>query len=370
MKRIFIPFPSVDNYKNMLKSVHRVNKREFSHVGDNGEPVFHQPEVTKLEFEGTVKIHGTNAAVVLWGDDYVMSQSRTRFTSIEKDNHGWAAWVNACGDLYWQELLGGFMPQGEHTAVVLYGEWSGGHIQKGVGVTGMEKAFIPVALRSVVFDPEHPNVVEKAQSLWLEDDFAMLDFPEDGKRIFHVDDFGIFNLTIDLEQDPKVGFDAAMAMALGVEEQCPVSKSLNPTNENQTGEGVVFRCLNPGFESSNFWFKVKGEKHQRGSGSRSVKQSVPLNNEQKSARDEFIKIAVTNDRLLQGIESLKESAKDVTIKSTDIYIGWVCKDILKEHTAELAECTKVDLDWKKHLARDISEAARSFFIEYVNTKEE
>jgi hypothetical protein len=120
------------------------------------------PKIARLNRDITVteKIDGTNAAVVirhkseidhiqhengLWdlfdnaernlttyvGDYAVFAQSRTRFITPERDNYGFAKWVQANAEAL-VETLGA----GTH-----FGEWWGSGIQRKYGLTGGDKRF-------------------------------------------------------------------------------------------------------------------------------------------------------------------------------------------------------------------------------------
>ena len=366
MKRIFIPFPSIGRLNDLTMQIKRRFKPQFSHLED-GLPQFKEPDDMPdiYTFEGSVKGHGTNASVVLWGDDHITAQSRKRIVSLGSDNHGWANWVTGCGDLYWNELLSPYMPEGDHAAVIMYGEWIGGNIQTGVGVTGMEKAFIPFALRTIKFNPEFPNDVAKAEKHWLIDDFNSMEFPEDGKRIFHILEFPTYTFNLHLD-DIDGAIDNLDKLMYQVEENCPIAKALNPNSENTIGEGIVWNCTNESMNNSKFWFKHKGEKHQRtGKAPKVPKPKIVLTDEQRSALDLLIKEAVTTDRLEQGFEHLNELGLALSRASTGAYIEWFKYDVLKECELLLLDCLKVGLEWNKHVVSIIAKSASAYYLEKV-----
>lgn len=76
----------------------------------------------------TEKIDGTNAQVHILENGRVLPGSRKRYITPDKDNHGFAAWVEAHADEL--RLLG----HGRH-----FGEWWGKGIQRGYGLD--EKRF-------------------------------------------------------------------------------------------------------------------------------------------------------------------------------------------------------------------------------------
>lgn len=85
------------------------------------------PKVSRLfrDIVVTEKIDGTNAAVHIGEDGTVAAQSRTRIITPLDDNFGFAGWVHTNADSLIQVLGPGLH----------FGEWWGGKIQRGYGVT-------------------------------------------------------------------------------------------------------------------------------------------------------------------------------------------------------------------------------------------
>lgn len=84
----------------------------------------------------SVKIHGTNGAIGTDGKN-VWCQSRTRILSVDRDNYGFAKWVERRKEYIlnkYQELN----CQGE---ILLFGEFAGKGIQKNVGVSNLDPFF-------------------------------------------------------------------------------------------------------------------------------------------------------------------------------------------------------------------------------------
>lgn len=108
----------------------------------------------------TEKIDGTNAAVVIvpaeTGDGAlatvsgfsVFAQSRNRFVTPDKDNYGFAEWVNR----YAAELVHA-LGEGYH-----YGEWWGAGIQRGYGMTGKRFSLFNTSRWEGVTFPQVPDM--------------------------------------------------------------------------------------------------------------------------------------------------------------------------------------------------------------------
>ena len=72
-------FGSIGQFRDVIKSVN-------DHCKKFGK------EKPTLKFVGTVKIHGTSAAVNVDRNDNIVFQSRERELSIESDNAGFCMW--------------------------------------------------------------------------------------------------------------------------------------------------------------------------------------------------------------------------------------------------------------------------------------
>lgn len=132
---------------------------------------------------------------------------------------------------------------------------------------------------------------------------------------------------------------------------------------NSIGEGIVWKVAPHNFveskpfinwTESRFWFKVKGEKH---SGSK-VKKLASVNVEKVSSINELVEKVVTENRLLQGIQSMEE----ISMTNIGPYIQWVKNDVFKEEMDTIIES---GLEPKDCISA-ISNKARKFFLDYYN----
>lgn len=339
-----IRFPSIEQFRNVIQKVK--HKTRFIGVDEAGEPIYNRTkDLPTLVFEGTVKLHGTNAAVV---DKYGMDlyfQSRERVLSIERDNNGFAFWATA----HLQELehlkeeirkYAEFFNQEENVDVIIYGEWCGGSIQPGVAISGLKKMFVvfKVKIGDTWYSPASFPTLETN--------------PEAG--IYFINRFHTFKTSINFESPESIQ-NTLIGITMLVEEQCPVGKAFGVEG---TGEGVVWSCVTPGWESSDFVFKVKGEKHS----SSKVKTLAEVDVEKINSIASFVDKCVTENRLVQGLCVMRELNLPFTVKSTGDFVRWVYKDILKE---ELDTITESNLE-PKELGGAISNKARKWYFSYLD----
>lgn len=334
-----ISFPSIEQFRTVIK-----------HVRDNAK--YHNEPVPTLVFSGTVKLHGTNAGIcrpVGGTINDIWVQSRERIIDPVQDNAGFAMWVHANKE----SLNKAFDFIEKHTTcnvgevVQIFGEWCGGNIQKGVGITSLPKMF-------VIFDV---RVSENAESeVWadiaLEDLTMVVDLP----NVYAVDAFTTWCVNIDFN-NPEMIQNELIDITNKVEAECPVARtleSLKTVTGNTIGEGVVWTCVHRG---RKLRFKVKGEKHSVSKG----KTVAAVDVEKVASVNEFVDKVVTVNRLNQGIEKLKERGLEIESKNTGEFIKWIMADVLKEELDTLAASGLSTKDVTSKMAS----VARQFFMEVL-----
>lgn len=261
---MFHPFPSIDQFRNVIRGV----GLKATYVGrdEAGDPIYDgtRPKPT-LTFRGTVKVHGTNAAIVITPDGAggltVGAQSRSQELVAPADNAGFRAWVEAtitpdlARDLYHQARA----TEGTEV-VVVYGEWAGKGIQAGVAVNALEKFFYVFAVKVITRVTEVTD-----ERSWIDIGHTPVTrFHSPSHRIFNATHFQTHTLEIDFSA-PEQAQNQLVALTEAVEAKCPVGAAFGVEG---VGEGVVWECVTPGYEGLRF--KVKGEKHSVSRGDRSV----------------------------------------------------------------------------------------------------
>ena len=117
-----IPFPDIQQFRNTIRTV----RERAEH---DGVPL------PTLTFVGSVKLHGTNASIVFPATDPFYVQSRSQIITPENDNAGFAKYVQEHQRRF--ELLAKDLENSAPGAdgFVVYGEWCGQGIQKGVAIS-------------------------------------------------------------------------------------------------------------------------------------------------------------------------------------------------------------------------------------------
>jgi len=348
-----IKFPSIEQLRTVVKNVQHQSR--FAGVDDTGEPIFDSTRpIPTLRFVGTVKLHGTNAGIVLdrTGTDFIY-QSRERVLTLEADNAGFMAHMQANQDSV-DTLFATVMLQIEDLDSVkficIYGEWCGGNIQKGVGISGLPKMFVVFGIK-VIYETDDDG----SEGVWIP--VQNIQYEDKDAGIYNVHQFGSWTIDIDFNH-PQLSQPKLIELTEMVEAECPAGKFFGNTG---IGEGIVWHCEEPGFTSSRLWFKVKGEKHSVSK----VKTLAPVDVEAYKKQQDFIDSVVTEARLEQGIQNLiNEQQKPFEMASMGDFIRWVFNDIVKEET-DTIEANGFD---SKKLGGPIANKARPWFIQRLNSE--
>lgn len=344
-----IKYQSIDQYRHFIKNT--IASIRYTHTDEEGHAQFDKNIVLPtIPIYGTVKLHGTNAAITYDGVDRLRFQSRNNVITPENDNAGFATYMSDYTkelEFYCKSLMYGTNAQ----AIRIYGEWCGGNIQASVGINGLPKMF-------VVFD-----IYLFLNNAWIrfnvDDHIKNVQLVNFTKLNIHsVYKFPIYRLAVDLA-NPMTITEAMESLTLQVEENCPVAAKIRENlkiilSPCKTGEGIVWST----FDKSES-FKVKGNKHS----SSKVKKLVTISPEVLKNIGEFVDYACTENRLQQGYTELFgewESVPDMCHIS--LFIKWMMKDIGKEETDVLVESNLT----MKQVQSQILNKIRNFYTNKIN----
>ena len=297
----FFKFPSLESFRHVV-----------AHVRKRCD--YHGVPYPKLRYFATVKLHGTNAGIRLLEDGTLVAQSRSRDLTPEDDNAGFAAFVVEHAELIRKFLF-------NNKPGVVFGEWCGGNIQKGVALNQLQKQFVVFAATDW---SEEPQLV------------PFLTF-------FVVRADGTHDL-VEIE-NPCVDIDFARPdevvatfeeLTSETEDECPYAAHYGVKG---IGEGLVWT---PGLiqwdtvdhpldwtcYDSRLWFKTKGEKH----GNAAVKSTVKVRVQADRVDDMNALVAeiCPEWRLQQGVTELAAQGVEREKKNTGAYLKWIATDVLKE----------------------------------------
>lgn len=341
-----IKFPSIEQFKNVIRGVSI--RTSFVGKDDVGEPIYDgsRPKPV-LKFTGTVKLHGSNAALVLLPDGSFQYQSRERILSIDHDNHGFAMLMERTPKEVRQHLFAHLLDKAEGRPILLYGEIAGGNVQGGVALAKLEKFFC-------IFAACYKGEGEGDPRVWI-DMRTLPQLPASPEhRIFNIFQFPTYELEIDFNR-PELVQNKLVEITEAVEKECPVGKAMGVSG---IGEGVVWSCWEPNWTDAGWWFKVKGKEHSVSK----VKSLAPVDVEKVANYYEFADKVITRPRCEQGLAWLKDGGHPITEKSTGLFLNWIRGDVLKEETDTII-ASGLDM---KDVGKAIGTHARVWYFNHLN----
>lgn len=333
-------FHSIEQFRHVIRKVRE--KAEY-----NNEPL------PILEFNGTVKLHGTNAAIGYFfnSPENRWYQSRERIITVEDDNAGFANHMESNREGVNQlltniDIFRHYIP-GDYIGAVIYGEWCGGNIQKGIALNQLPKMFVIFSIKLLGR--------EDINNTWVTDEVirTYLHSLSDA-NIYNIFQFALYNTKIDFS-NPELSQNYLKELTEMVEACCPVGKYFGIEG---TGEGIVWKCVTPPYIGGDYTFKVKGEKHSASK----VKTLAAVDIEKVKSISECVEKIVTESRLEQGISYLQENKHEVSVKSLGIFLKWIANDCIKE---EVDTITESGLD-TKDICKAVSSKAKQWFMKSYN----
>jgi hypothetical protein len=318
-----IKYPSIEQFRTIVSNINR--QVNFVGIDENGDAIY-DPSIPKpiLTFTSTVKLHGTNFGCSFNNVDGLWFQSRENVITPEKDNAG-AAFAGESNREVWLQLINQVVIENnvdlDNNTITIYGEWVGKSIQKGVGVSNLEKSVFIFGTKISPF--ENPELEKQISAYWVES--KHLRSPEN--RIYNIMDYEIHTIDIDFNI-PQLVQNKLIELTLAVENECPVSKAFG--FPNTVGEGIV---LTTEYKGIRYLFKSKGEKHS----SSKVKVMANVNVEKLESIQAFVEYAVTESRFKQGLENVFPNDEPVNVKKMGDLIRWVVTDITKEESDTMVE---------------------------------
>lgn len=319
--KMFSPYPSTEQFRNVIKRIKGVKEDAENRYQD----------LPTLNFVGTVKLHGSNAAIGYQKDTGHWCQSRNNVITPTKDFEAFAKTLDPIANQFLLEVV---LPQCPvirefyelGRKIVIFGEWCGGKIQKNVAIYGLPKMFVIFNVRISDIDSETDETKEYVDddeqpksAFWLHPkDWSNIRWHE--RSIYNIHDFPKYEMDINFEC-PELSQNKLIEITEFVENQCPVGKHFNRTG---LGEGVVWTE----WEKSNgsYAFKVKGAKHSV----TNVTTLAAVDTEKCENLQNFIGYACTENRMQQGLDYMREQNVTIEMKNFAIFIKWIVGDIVKE----------------------------------------
>jgi hypothetical protein len=318
-------------------------------------------DATEIPFVGTVKLHGAHNDIVIHADNTIQLQSRNVLNlGLENDSYNFAKTLLPLRPeilmlkkrihARFREKNPSIEIEDEHPLIVA-GEWIGPGIQKGVAISELPKRLLVIISISI-------------NGRWQPDeDYADISHPEVG--IHHVSRGGIFRHSIPMatSEEMETALATLQPLADAVEKECPFAKTFGLVGQ---GEGIVFKStLGTLGEDAKFWLKVKGP-ITRGGGlylPKLKKEGPGL--EQMELAKTFAQLTVTEPRLEQGLDYLRETGVERSKRGVSTFLSWLNGDIEIEEKREI-EQLGVD---KRLLKQQVVAIGRTWYFKLLQETE-
>jgi hypothetical protein len=370
----FVAWPEIESFHHIRKFV-RVDPGEWWMKKEA------MAGTSVVTYKAKVKLHGTNAAVQILPDGTVLAQSRTGLITPENDNAGFARWVKA-NEAEWRKCAAvptKTNPADHYLHMVIFGEWIGPGIQKGVAVSEIpKKCFAVFALRINPGLPEH-------EAFFVDPNRIEMYLGKSGTKFACAEEANLPDVYIlpwydqSVDVDWKNSDEELTKTIAPINEWVAAIEACDPWVEKTfgvkgTGEGLVFYPTSDAHKNSfemfqNLCFKAKGEKHKN------IKTASPaqVNPETAASVDAFVELVLTPARLEQGARAVAGEHKhtdslnclwcttgkiEFDLKNTGRFVQWITGDIQKECGDEMSAS---NLDWKQ-VQKPLADKARTWYI--------
>tara|TARA_R110000764_G_scaffold207122_4_gene292698 strand:+ start:8318 stop:9397 length:1080 start_codon:yes stop_codon:yes gene_type:complete len=317
-------FKKIGQFKDAIHAIRRC--AQYKGADEDGNPIYDDsinPE-GKVICKGTVKIHGSNASLTYDNETQELTcGKRTSAVGVDGGHFGFADWVyhrnaDKIKDMF-QSVIRRWHNKGEDIIekVSIFGEWAGKGIQGKVAVAEVDKFFCAFAIYI------HEGVDEDGENVgyYINDPDMFSTLYNNAIRFYNAYQFPTYEVEVDL-QYPQLSLVEFDKLTLAVEEECPVGRFFGV--DKGIGEGIVWRFGNGG---RDYWFKTKGEKHSKGGGGAKKADVDPV---KVASIKEFVDFAISEDRLEQAYDLIKQEHGQVDRSHTGDFIRWINNDAIAE----------------------------------------
>jgi hypothetical protein len=338
MEPAFVKFGKIISFHNVAKQVTGALEHKNDTSQDWGP--YSNAFDRVIQYRGKVKLHGMNGGILITKDQ-VYTQSRKTFI-----NNGLAFFVNDHKDYF----LSLFPTDKDVDFIVIFGEWCGGDVQKGVALSKLkQKIFVIFSIqfgtKSAMFDPDRIQEFMTKNGQELPNHFYILPYHTD---ILEVN----YN---DINANEHVINEINNMVNLIDREDPWVLKTFGVKG---AGEGLVMYPLTFAEDGHisieiffGFLFKAKGEKHR----SYVAEKSVQVKATSVDSINDYVNLMVTESRLEQGEKEIGGFQNQSSIAS---FIKWLANDVKEEGKDELSAS---NLEWKDVNAA-VTKRAREWWL--------
>lgn len=301
---------------------------------------------SQVTYRAKVKLHGTNGGVKITPEGRVLAMSRSAIVTPTSDNAGFAKWVEA-NETAFKRMAD------KDGDVIVYGEWAGPGIQKGVALSQLkDKIFAVFAIRLMRGEGDELVV----DPLEIQDYFGFVDAQEPVPTGLHIIPW--FRDGEEHTVDWAASSEEINAVLGVINDRVAEVEACDPFVKANfgvegLGEGLVFYpvgTVHSGYKKfGDLGFKVKGDAHKMVAKAKPAQADPAV----MASLQEFAQNVCTSARLEQGVRAVSEGNFVFDLKKTGDFCKWVSADVEKECKDEV-EASGLDMN-----------AARKASVEYA-----
>lgn len=297
----------------------------------------------KITLKGTTKINGTNVSIVF--NDEVKLQGRNFLLTKENDSYNFIEFMTK-EKINWLRIqLKKYTSK--YNTVIVYGEYAGDKIGEKVTTSYFEMFFAPFCIRLIDEKKKIDKIIIPEELLLWNNKYRI---------------FGNFKPDFEIEVNIKENLNWLKEKVLEYtsiyKNTCLFCKKLGLSDKIdlniKCGEGIVWH-----YELNNeiCFFKSKIEKFQSKAQKANLEKNLKLLQELDFIKDNLI----TESRMEQGLEYLKELSLRKTMSNIKIFINWVIEDCLREDKIFI-ENNNLSL---KNVKKVVGNSASEWYQKYI-----
>jgi hypothetical protein len=333
---MMIKMSSIEQFRHTIKSI----RKQCDFKGELKYPV--------LEATGRVKLHGTNASVVLKPEGLLEVQSKNNVITPDKDNAGFAKFIEERKAIILNIMTEykKFLLCEKYDEIALFGEFCGKGINKGAAICEIDKAWFIFGAKILRKDSE--------ESVWLFDNafdpFFSKQYLKE-HRIFYLAPY--YKVQIDFNAPEKANNEIEQ-IVYEIETECPVAKQFGISG---IGEGIVFKFVH---NYTCYFFKAKGDKHSKTKVKKIAQLDADKISKAREIADKVTPIWRLEQMYNETFDTINGGKGDV--KKTGDYLRNVIADVYKEESDIIEEAGLTSKDVNKY----ISFIARDFLFKRLD----
>jgi len=324
-------FPKIRQYHQVLRDL----KLRLSYAGKDGDgnPIYQEPAVWPiLKFVGRCKIHGTNFSLVFSKDGSFYAQSRENIIDEVKDNAGSAHFAYKDGHKIFDKIKDKFVDGVKHC--VIFSEWAGGSIQKGVAMNQLPKMMIVFGAK-LIFEDDSSEWIDSSE------------IRNEELGIYHINRAPVFEFEVDLNRPDKM-IDQMSVWADQIGLECPFAKTFGVSG---VGEGFVASQAGQfGFDMA---FKIKDARHSEFK----IKKMPTVDVQRLDSIQECVETYCHEDRMAQIFDKVVKCEEDKVPQNIKNFICLLIDDAWEEEGDSIRAS---DISRKEFGAAVSKKAARWF----------